>query len=321
MRYVDIGGNKVSVIGLGTWQFGSNGWGWGTEYGLKEAKQITSRALELGVNLIDTAEMYGDGQSEQTVGEAIAGRWQEVFVATKVSPHHLLRSSVVRAANRSLRRLATGHIDLYQVHWPVAVVPHSWTMTGMRELQAAGLIRHVGVSNYGLRQWQRAERALKGPIIANQVCYNLLDRAPERALLPYAQANGRFIIAYSPLAQGLLSGRYAPDRLPGGVRLSRTLFTPRNVRKAQAVIEVLHEVAQAHGATPAQVALAWVIHHPNVLAIPGAKSVAQIEANAAAADIELASSEFDAITEASDGFKPVRGIRAIPALIRRALSR
>ena len=321
MRYVDIHGKKVSVIGLGTWQFGSAGWGWGAEFGPPEARQVVSRALELGVNFMDTAEMYGGGQSERTLGEAIAGQRSDVFLATKVSPNHLLRASVARAANRSLERMATDRIDLYQVHWPVAVVPHRWTMAGMRDLQAAGLVEHVGVSNYTLGQWRRAERALGSPVVANQVCYNLLDRSAEGALVPYAQANDRFIIAYSPLAQGLLSGRYTPDRLPRGVRLARTLFTPGNVRKARAVIEALAEVANAHRATPAQIALAWVVHHPNVLAIPGAKSVAQVEANAAAADIRLSAAEFDALTQASDGFKPVRGIGAIPAMVRRALSR
>ena len=321
MRYVEVHGKKVSVIGLGAWQFGSRGWGWGSEFGPSEARQIVSRALELGVNFMDTAEMYGGGQSERTLGEAFQDRRQDVFLATKVSPNHLLRASVVRAANRSLERVSTGRIDLYQVHWPVAVVPHRWTMAGMRDLQAAGLIDQVGVSNYSLRQWRRAERALGGPVIANQVCYNLLDRSAEAELVPYAQANDRFIIAYSPLAQGLLSGRYTPDRLPRGVRLARSLFTPANVRKAQKVIEALKETAAAHAATPAQIALAWLVHHPNVLAIPGAKSVAQVEANAAAADIRLSEAEFDALTEASDGFKPVRGVGAVPALLRRALSR
>ena len=321
MRYIDIGGHKVSVIGLGTWQFGSNGWGWGTEYGPKEVHEVIGRALALGVNFIDTAEMYGGGQSEQILGEALAGRRDEAFLATKVSPHHLLHASVVRAATRSLRRLATDTIDLYQVHWPVAVVPNSWTMAGMRELQANGRIRHVGVSNYSLQRWQGAQRALGGPIISNQVRYHLLDRSAERELLPYAQANSRLIIAYSPLAQGLLSGRYTPERLPGGVRLVSSLFTPGNVRKAQGVIGVLQEVGKAHGATAAQVSLAWLVHHPNVLAIPGAKSVGQAEANAAAADIELSEAEFNAITEASDTFRPAKGVVSMPQMLRRALLR
>jgi aryl-alcohol dehydrogenase-like predicted oxidoreductase len=316
-----MGGQKVSVIGLGTWQFGSNGWGWGTEYGPKEAREVIGRALALGVNFMDTAEMYGGGQSEQVLGEALAGRRHEAFIATKVSPHHLLRASVVRAATRSLRRLATDAVDLYQVHWPVAVVPHSWTMSGMRELQANGHIRHVGVSNYSLQRWQGAQRALGGPIISNQVRYHLLDRSAEQALVPYAQASGRFIIAYSPLAQGLLSGRYTPDHLPGGVRLASTLFTPSNVRKAKEVIGTLQEVGKAHGATAAQVALAWLVHHPNVLAIPGAKSAAQVEANAAAADIQLSEAEFNAITEASDSFRPASGVTSLRQLVHRTLLR
>ncbi len=319
MRYVRMGDRQASVIGLGAWQFGSKGWGWGTELDATDAHQIVRRALELGINLIDTAEMYGGGQSEVLVGEAVRDRRDQAFIASKVSPHHLLRRSVLGAAARSLQRLGTDIIDLYQVHWPNPLVSARWTMAAMRQLQEERRIDQVGVSNYSLARWRHGEAALGGPVIANQVRYHLLDRSAERELLPYAQANGRVIIAYSPLAQGLLSGRYGPDQLPRGVRLANPLFTPDNVRKARPLLDVLTEIGAVHGATPAQIALAWLVHHPNVIAIPGAKSVAQVEANAAAADIELSDEEFNAVTEGSAGFGEVSRVGSIPWLLRRLI--
>ncbi len=321
MRYVQMGDRQASVIGLGAWQFGSKGWGWGTEFDATDAHQIVRRALELGINLIDTAEMYGGGQSEVLVGDAVRDRRDQALIASKVSPHHLLRRSVLSAAARSLQRLDTDTIDLYQVHWPNPLVPAQWTMAAMRQLQEERCIGQVGVSNYSLARWRNAEAALGGPVFANQVRYHLLDRSAERELLPYAQANDRVIIAYSPLAQGLLSGRYRPDHLPRGVRLANPLFTPDNVRKVQPLLDVLTEVGAGHGVTPAQIALAWLVHHPNVIAIPGAKSVAQVEANATAADIELSEEESSAIAEGSRGFGPVSRVGSIPWLLRRLIRR
>jgi aryl-alcohol dehydrogenase-like predicted oxidoreductase len=176
-------------------------------------------------------------------------------------------------------------------------------MAGMRTLVAGGLIRHVGVSNYGLGRWRAAEAALGGPVVSNQVRYNLLTRKPERDLLPHAAAAGRLIVAYSPLAQGVLTGRYTAATAPGGVRAGNLLFSPENLRRAEPVLSALRELAAAHQATPAQVALAWVVHHPGVVAIPGAKSVAQVEANAAAADLRLAPDELAHLTTAADRFR------------------
>ena len=321
VRYVEIGGRQVSVIGVGAWQFGSTSWGWGADFGDADVRRILDRALELGVNLVDTAEIYGRGRSELLVGGALAGRLEQTFIATKVSPQHLLGRSVHRAAARSLQRLGATALDLFQVHWPNPLVPQAWTMGAMRALQAQGLVRHVGVSNYSLARWRRAEAALGGPVITNQVRYHLLNRGPERELLPYAQAAGRYIIAYSPLGQGLLSGKYTPERLPRGVRLANSLFTPANVRRARPLLDVLAQVGAEHGATAAQIALAWLVHHPNVIAIPGAKSVAQVEANAAAADIQLSEDQFGAITQAADASSPMGRWRSAPGLVRRLVAR
>jgi aryl-alcohol dehydrogenase-like predicted oxidoreductase len=226
-----------------------------------------------------------------------------VVLASKVTPTWPTRDRVAAAARGSLARLATDHLDLYQVHWPNPLVSQRSTMAGMRTLRAGGLIRHVGVSNYGLGRWRAAEAALGGPVVSNQVRYSLLTRRPERELLPHAAAAGRLVVAYSPLAQGVLTGRYTAATAPGGVRARNLLFSPENLRRAEPVLSALRELAAAHQATPAQVALAWVVHHPGVVAIPGAKSVAQMEANAAAADLCLAPDELAHLTAAADRFQ------------------
>ncbi len=316
MKYIHVGGVRLSAIGLGAWQFGSREWGYGTEYADQEAGAITRRALDLGINLIDTAEVYGFGKSERIVGRAIAGRRDEAFIATKLFPLAPLAPVVHERAIASARRLDVRAIDLYQVHWPNPVFPLASTMRGMQDLQSIGLVRHVGVSNFSLAQWQDAENALGSPVLSNQVQYSLAERKPDRDLVGWAQANDRLIIAYSPLAQGLLSARYDRSNVPGGVRTGNPLFLPENLEKAEELLAGLRQVAAAHEATPAQVALAWVIRRPNVVVIPGASSVGQLEANAAAADLDLSDEEDRMLTEASDRFLPRTGPGTFPALAR-----
>lgn len=316
MRYVTAGGVRLSGVGLGTWQFGAGEWGYGTQYAEEVAPRIVQRSLELGVNLFDTAEIYAFGRSERILGKALAGHRDEAFLATKLFPVLPVDPIVARRAAGSLRRLGVAAVDLYQVHWQNPVVPIGPTMAAMSRLLDQGLVRHVGVSNFSLAQWQAADAALGRPVLSNQVKYSLIDRGPERELLPWAQGNDRLVIAYSPLSQGLLSGRYDPDHLPGGVRAGNAAFLPDNVRLLGPVLDALGEVASAHGATRAQVALAWLLRRPNVVVIPGASSVAQAEANAAAADLELTDEEDAALTAASDAFHPTRGAAAVPALAR-----
>jgi aryl-alcohol dehydrogenase-like predicted oxidoreductase len=229
---------------------------------------------------------------------------------------------VEQRAVASANRLGAHHLDLYQVHQQNPVVRDGPAMRGMRALQRVGLVGEVGVSNYSLDRWRAAEAALGGPVLSNQVSYNLVDRAPERDLLPYAEAQDRVIIAYSPLAQGLLSGRYHRDNLPANrVRGANPLFLAENIERAGELIGVLRAVADAHGATPAQIALAWVIRSPAVTAIPGASSVEQLESNVAAADIELSDEEDRALRAASDSFQPITGRAALPRLLRARLGR
>ena len=324
MRYLDIGtAPRISKIGLGTWQFGAREWGYGEDYARQRARDIVRRALDLGVTLFDTAEMYGFGRSERILGEALDERPESrVFLATKLFPVLPLAPVVEQRAVASASRLGTRRIDLYQVHWPNPLVSDGTIMRGMSTLQRVGLVGEVGVSNYPLARWQAAERALGGRVLSNQVPYSLADRAPEKDLLPFAAEAGRVVIAYSPLAQGLLSGRYDRANRPANrVRAGNPLFLPENLDRAGELIGVLREVADAHGAAPAQIALAWVIRHPAVTAIPGASSVEQLESNVAAAEIELSGDEYAALSAASDRFQPVTGRAAVPALIRARLRR
>jgi aryl-alcohol dehydrogenase-like predicted oxidoreductase len=314
MKYVDVAGAKVSAVGLGTWQFGSREWGYGADYAERETVAITHRALDLGINLIDTAEVYGFGKSERIVGQAIVGRRDEAFIATKLMPVAPIAPVVQQRGIASARRLGVQTIDLYQVHWPNPVFSLASTMRGMRDLQSIGLVRYVGVSNFSLEQWQKADAALGSPVLSNQVQYSLAARKPDRELVGWARANDRLIIAYSPLAQGLLSGRYDQTNVPGGVRAGNALFLAENLERAAELLAALRQVAANHDATPAQVALAWLIRRPNVVVIPGASCVSQLEANAAAADLDLSDDEDRRLTDASDRFHPKTGPGTYPAL-------
>lgn len=290
MRYVEVGGVRLSVIGLGTWQFGSTEWGYGRHFADTIAGKIVQRAIDLGINLIDTAEVYGIGRSERIVGAAIHGHRDQVFLATKLFPIGLPFMTGTRARG-SARRLAVDHIDLYQQHWPSPLFPPGRAMPRFRRLVEDGLVKHVGVSNHSLDRWRSCDHALGASVFSNQVRYSLVHREPERELLPWAQANDRLIIAYSPLGQGLLSGKYqsAP---PANFRRRRSEFSSGARARYEPLIAALHEIGARHNSTAAQAALAWVVSKPNVVAIPGASSVAQLEENARAADIELDDAEL-----------------------------
>jgi len=245
-------GAILPVLGQGTWHMG--------QHRSERAREVAALQLgfDLGMTLVDTAEMYANGGSEVVVGEALRGRREQVFVVTKVLPENASRGGTLRAAERSLRRLATDWIDLYLLHWP-GRHPIEGTLESFDELRRAGKIRHYGVSNLDLPQMQRAEKLPLGPnIVADQVLYNLGRRGVERGLLPWCVARGIVVMAYSPLEQGELW------RKPS-----------------------LREVARRHGCTLAQVALAWCVRQPGVIAIPKAGDPRHVRENAAAADLEL----------------------------------
>ena len=320
MEYLDADGvGRVSRIGLGTWQFGSREWGYGDSYAAGAARDIVARALALGVTLFDTAEVYGFGKSERILGEALGDARAEVAVATKVFPVAPFPAVVKQRARASARRLQLDRIPLYQIHQSNPVIPDSVIMPGMRDLLNGGHIGAVGVSNYSLARWQKADAALGRPVISNQVHFSLAHAQALDDLVPFAERENRIVIAYSPLAQGLLGGKYGLDNRPGGVRAMNPLFGTTNLRRAGPLLQTLRDVATEVGAKPAQVALAWLISLPGVVAIPGASSVEQLEFNVAAADIELSANSRDALTHAARAFKPVSSARFLAELARERL--
>jgi aryl-alcohol dehydrogenase-like predicted oxidoreductase len=309
MRSIDVDGLRVSRIGLGTWQFGAREWGYGETYARETAPALIRRALELGITMIDTAEVYGPGHSERIIGETLANLPAAdragVTVATKLMPIAPAERIVACQAAGSRRRLQMDALDLYYAHWPNPFVSARRVMQSLRPLVAEGLVRRVGVSNYSLAQWQEAERALRAPVIANQVQFSLVSQGPARELVPYAADHGRLVVAYSPLAQGLLAAERGATEGQGSRRM-RT-FNPgdRNPRLV-GLVAAVREIAAANGATPAQVALAWVLAHPNTIAIPGARTLAQLESNAAAADLVLADDQVARLSVEAEAFAAAR---------------
>jgi diketogulonate reductase-like aldo/keto reductase len=237
------------------------------------------QALRLGLDLemkfIDTAEMYGAGHSEEVVAQALEGRRDRVFVASKVSPRHFAYDDVLAAAKRSLKRLGLKQMDLYQLHWPSSRIPISETMRAMETLVSDGLTRHIGVSNFSVEQMREAQQSLSHEkIVSNQVEFSLTDRSVEARILPYCQKEGLTLIAYSPLGQG---------KIPTGRGTS---------------FKVLDEIAGKLGKSRNQVALNWVLQHDSVVAIPKAANTDHIKENAEVAEWKLGSEDFQRLAKA-----------------------
>jgi aryl-alcohol dehydrogenase-like predicted oxidoreductase len=309
----------VSRVGLGTWQFGSREWGYGDVYASGAARDIVARALELGVTLFDTAEVYGLGKSERILGEALGAARETVVVASKVFPVAPFPAVVRRRAEGSARRLQLRKISLYQVHQANPVVPDSVIMPGLRSLLESDRIGAVGVSNYSLARWRLADTALGRPVVSNQVSFSLAQLGPLDDLVPFAQRENRMVMAYSPLAQGLLGGRYTVENRPGGVRSANPLFGTENLRRVAPLLDVLRRVAARYDAKPAQIALAWLLSLPQVVVIPGASSVEQLEFNVAAADIELDEDAQGELTAAGRAFQPVSAAQTLISGLRSRL--
>jgi aryl-alcohol dehydrogenase-like predicted oxidoreductase len=279
------------------------------------------RALGLGVTLFDTAEVYGFGKSERILGEALGDKRAEVAVASKIMPVAPFPPVVKQRARASARRLGLDRIPLYQIHQPNPVVPDSVIMPGIRDLLDSGVIGAAGVSNYSLSRWQKADAALGRPVISNQVHFSLANPGALEDLVPFAERENRIVIAWSPLEQGLLGGKYGVDNRPGGVRAVNRYFGTENLRRIEPLLQTLRAVAAEVDAKPAQVALAWLISLPGVVAIPGASSVEQLEFNVAAADIELPADSRDALTDAARAFRPTSRRRFLTDLVREKLER
>jgi len=240
-------------------------------------------------------------------------------VASKVMPVAPFPAIVKQRERASARRLGLDRIPLYQIHQSNPVVPDSVIMPGMRDLLDSGAIGAVGVSNYSLERWQKADAALGRPVISNQVHFSLAHPQALKDLVPFAERENRIVIAYSPLAQGLLGGKYGVDNRPGGIRALNLLFSTENLRRIEPLLQALRDVAAEVDAKPAQVALAWLINLPGVVAIPGASSVEQLEFNVAAADIELPAGSQEALTEAARAFRPTSPARFLADTARERL--
>lgn len=288
---------QVSRIGVGAWAWGDRlYWGYGRTYGEDDLRAAFAAAHAAGVNWFDTAEIYGFGRSEELLGRFLPGGAPTV-VASKFMPFpwRLGRASLRDALRGTLRRLGIERIDLYQVHWPMPPVPIETWMDALAEAVQLGHVRAVGVSNYNVSQMRRAHAQLgrRGiPLASNQVHYNLLERSPERSgLLETCRELGVTLIAYSPLAQGLLTGKYSKASPPPGIRAARLRA---RLGKAEPVVAALREIGDAHGRTPGQVALNWLICKGTV-AIPGAKNAQQAEQNAGALGWRLTDAEVAAL--------------------------
>src|SRR6266480_6205025 len=306
MDYVKLGRNgpRVSAVGTGTWQAGDDTWG--PDVTDRDCVDAIVRAAELGMNLVDTAENYGRGHSEEVLSQAIrkAGR-ENVFVATKVSDHHLRPEDVAKACDGSLRRLGIRHIDLYQVHWtdPYDQVPLVKTMRAMERLERQGKVGLIGVSNFAVRDLEEARSALsRTDIVSDQVQYNLLHRNVEAQVLPYCRREKISVLAYSPLARGALTGKYRPSRRPrDAVRTRDVLFLSENLRRITPLLAGLQRIGKAHGKTSAQVALAWLRSQTGIIPIPGVKRPSQSEENAGAAGWDLPPREWKSLDRLSRG--------------------
>ena len=245
-------GELVPALGQGTWYLGDD------RFARRDEIAALQLGLDLGLSLIDTAEMYGEGRAESLLGEALAGRRDEAFLVSKVYPHNASRRGAVEACERSLKRLQTDRIDLYLLHWR-GQYPLAETLDAFDALQRAGKIRHYGVSNLDLADMQELWQVPHGKQVAvNQLLYNLQRRGIEWDLLPWLRAHGVATMAYSPVEQG------------------RLLKNPQ-----------LQDFARRHGLTPAQAALAWLLAQPGVIAIPKSATPARVRENAAARDITL----------------------------------
>ena len=298
-------GMEITRAGFGAWAIGGGGWefGWGPQDDEQSIAAI-HRALDLGVNWIDTAAGYGFGRSEEVVGRALEGVDQRPYVFTKASLvegpgrrviHNLTRDSIWREAEASLKRLRADAIDLYQIHWPNPEPDIEEGWTALAELKEQGLVRHIGVSNFSVAQLRRIGAI--APVETLQPPYSLIDRGAEAELLPYCEEAGIGVIVYSPMASGLLTGAMTAERIAGlpddDWRKHDARFTEPQLSRHLALVGRLAAVAGRHGTTPGAVAVAWTLRNPAVDgAIVGLRRPDQASLITAAASLTLSDEEI-----------------------------
>ena len=304
MNYLPLGEFKVSEIGFGCWQI-SEDWASTNDENILNAIR---RVRELGVNLIDTAEAYGEGHSETVLARAIKEFGRDSFtIATKVAPPHQRYDDLLKACDASIKRLGVKEIDLYQIHWhdPWEQVPLKSTMKALEKLYTDGKIKAIGVSNFSARDMEEARSYLsKTDVISNQVRYNLLQREIEDGIIPYCRKNNITILAWSPLAQGALTGRYRTENRPKDpARIGSRLFSEHNMREIDRLLKLLSTIANQHDKTVVQVVLNWLIKDPLIIPIPGATSMKQAEENVGATGWRLTGQELKEIQQLLDELK------------------
>ena len=313
MQYRKLGHTDilVSVIALGTWQFAGD-WAWGPQ---DEADSIAAAhaALDQGINFFDTAEGYGAGKSEAILGKALKGRRSEAIIATKVSGSNLKPADVRKACQRSLHALDTDRIDLYQIHWPNWKIPLRETIGALQDLKAEGLIRAFGVSNFGPRDLIDLTQ-ISGECVSDQLPYSLLWRAVEFELQAQCVQHHASILCYSPLAQGLLSGKFTnADDVPEGRARTRNFATTRPLARhgeagyeeeTFATIERIRQVARSLEIPMAELSLAWLLHQPGVTSVlVGGRNPDQVERNVRASSRQLEAETLDRLSQATDQLK------------------
>jgi myo-inositol catabolism protein IolS len=313
-----LGPLEISVMGLGCWPLGG-GPGWGDQ-DEREAIATIHAALDHGINLLDTAEMYNDGRSEEVVGLALQGRRERAIVATKVMPQYTAPATLRAHCEASLRRLRTDYIDLYQVHWPIGDGSVEEAFATLQELQRQGKVRAIGVSNHGVRQLGQV-LATGAPIVSNQLCYSLIARAIEFEILPFCRSRGIAVMAYMPLMQGLLTGKYATadDVPPFRARtrhFSRTRPETRHGEEGAeeetfAALGRIRGIAQELGVPMAHLALAWVAAQPGIATVlVGSRTPAQLQENLAAFSLQLAPEILARLAEATEALRRKLGPNA-----------
>ncbi|MEM1367999.1 MAG: aldo/keto reductase [Cyanobacteria bacterium P01_H01_bin.15] len=285
---------EITPILMGTWQAGKRMW-----TGIDDEVSIRAirGAVDAGISTIDTAEIYGEGHSERIVAQAIEGIRDRVVIASKVFANHLQYDAVIEACERSLKNLETDYLDLYQIHWPAGafnseIVPVSETMAALNQLKADGKIRAIGVSNFSREQLSEALQY--GEIVSLQPPYSLFWRKVEADAQPLCIENNITILAYSSMAQGLLTGKFGPNHqfAEGDHRSANVLFNSENYPRALAAIEQLKEIAAQYECSMAQLSLAWLIAQPLTCAIAGARNMRQAQNNAGAGDVKLSAADI-----------------------------
>jgi aryl-alcohol dehydrogenase-like predicted oxidoreductase len=293
-------GLEITRVGLGAWAIGGGGWefGWGPQED-DESISAIHRALDLGVNWIDTAAAYGFGRSEQVVGRALEGLHERPYVFTKCSllegpgrtvEHSLKRDSILREADASLTRLGIDAIDLYQIHWPDPVEDIEEGWSALAELRQEGLVRHIGVSNFDVEQLRRIQQI--APVETLQPQYSLIERDVERELLPYVEREAIGVIVYSPMGSGMLTGGMTRERIESLAdddwRKRDPRFTEPQLSEHLALVQRLSTVAERYDTTPGAIAVAWALRSPAVDgAIVGFRRPDQVDPILPAAGLEL----------------------------------